>query len=106
MFGRHYSSCQNEGCGEDVSDLSHEVAEWADDPSGRTPAPCQGGKSNLEVGDYAGPNLYNYTGANNSFTYHLIDPAMVSLFGAPSGTSWQDLLTFQGEPLKYCNGSP
>jgi hypothetical protein len=77
----------------DVSDMSHEVAEWMNDPFGNNPTPlwgnigqvagCQG---NLEVGDplsgTLGPPIYN---PENGFTYHMQETAFFSWFyGAPS----------------------
>lgn len=78
---------------QDVSDMSHEVAEWMDDPFGHNPVPkwghigqqpgCQG---NLEVGDplsgLFAPPIYN---PQNGFTYHMQELAFFSWFyGAPS----------------------
>ncbi len=87
---------------QDVAGLSHEVGEWADDPNGHTPSPC--GTSFLEVGDPldAPQYFYTYTGANNNFIYHLQDLVMLPYFGAPTGTSWNNWTTFQGENLTYC----
>ncbi|MGA7312655.1 MAG: hypothetical protein WBX22_01670 [Silvibacterium sp.] len=77
----------------DVSDMSHEVAEWMNDPFGNNPTPlwghigqvsgCQG---NLEVGDplsgTLAPPIFN---PQNGFTYHLQELAFFSWFyGAPS----------------------
>lgn len=77
----------------DVSDMSHEVAEWMNDPFGNNPVPlwghvgqqtgCQG---NLEVGDplsgTLAPPIYN---PQNGFTYHMQELAFFSWFyGAPS----------------------
>jgi len=78
---------------QDVSDMSHEVAEWMDDPFGNNPVPawghigqqpgCQG---NLEVGDPLSgtfaPPIFN---PKNGFTYHLQELAFFSWFyGSPS----------------------
>ncbi|HEX5234420.1 MAG TPA: hypothetical protein VFW25_03715 [Silvibacterium sp.] len=77
----------------DVSDMSHEVGEWMNNPlnSNSTPAwghigqvpGCQG---NLEVGDplsgTLAPPIFN---PQNGFTYHLQEMAFFSWFyGAPS----------------------
>ncbi len=77
----------------DVSDMSHEVAEWMNDPFGNNPTPlwghigqvtgCQG---NLEVGDplsgTLAPPIFN---PENGFTYHMQELAFFSWFyGAPS----------------------
>jgi hypothetical protein len=76
----------------DVTDMSHEVAEWANDPTGGNPTPawghigqqpgCQG---NFEVGDpLTGTNLPAIT-MPNGFTYHLQELVFFSWFyGAPS----------------------
>ena len=78
---------------QDVSDMSHEVAEWMNDPFGNNPVPawghigqqpgCQG---NLEVGDPLSgtfaPPIFN---PKNGFTYHLQELAFFSWFyGSPS----------------------
>ncbi|MGA7915489.1 MAG: hypothetical protein WCA00_09655 [Candidatus Acidiferrales bacterium] len=77
----------------DVSDMSHEVAEWMNDPFGNNPVPAwghigqQGGcQTNLEVGDplsgTLAPPIYS---PRNGFTYHLQELAFFSWFyGAPS----------------------
>ena len=77
----------------DVSIMSHEVAEWMNDPFGNNPTPlwghtgqvagCQG---NLEVGDplsgTLAPPIFN---PDNGFTYHMQELAFFSWFyGAPS----------------------
>jgi hypothetical protein len=77
----------------DVSGMSHEVAEWMNDPFGNNPTPawghtgqvsgCQG---NLEVGDplsgTLAPPIFN---PQNGFTYHMQELAFFSWFyGAPS----------------------
>ena len=77
----------------DVSIMSHEVAEWMNDPFVNNPTPlwghtgqvggCQG---NLEVGDplsgTLAPPIFN---PENGFTYHIQELAFFSWFyGAPS----------------------
>lgn len=77
----------------DVSDMSHEVAEWMNDPFGNNRTPlwghvgqqpgCQG---NMEVGDplsgTLAPPIFN---PENGFTYHMQELAFFSWFyGAPS----------------------
>jgi hypothetical protein len=76
----------------DTTVISHEVAEWANDPFGGNPTPawghvgqqtgCQG---NFEVGDpLTGTNMPAIT-MPNGFTYHLQELAFFSWFyGAPS----------------------
>jgi hypothetical protein len=93
---------------QDVSALSHEVGEWADDPlvvnvSGNN-TPC----GILEVGDplenNANYGAYSYT--SNGFTYNLQDLTTLPYFGVPPSTSAGDEFTFQGEKLSVCqNGS-
>lgn len=93
---------------QDVSALSHEVGEWADDPltvnyNGNN-TPC----GILEVGDPLEGNS-NYGGYHyvlNGFTYNLQDLVTLPYFGAPTNTSVNDWFTFQGESLGVCqNGS-
>lgn len=94
---------------QDVSALSHEIGEWADDPlvvnvNGNN-TPC----GILEVGDPLEGNAnyggYSYVGANG-FTYNLQDLTTLPYFGAPKGTSVGGEFTFQGETLGVCqNGS-
>jgi hypothetical protein len=93
---------------QDVSALSHEVGEWADDPltvnyNGNN-TPC----GVLEVGDPLEGNS-NYGGYHyvlNGFTYNLQDLVTLPYFGAPPNTTVNDWFTFQGESLSVCqNGS-
>jgi len=76
----------------DTTVISHEVAEWANDPTGGNPTPAwghigqQGGcQGNFEVGDpLTGTNLPPVT-MPNGFTYHLQELAFFSwYYGAPS----------------------
>ncbi len=93
---------------QDVSALSHEVGEWADDPltvniSGNN-TPC----GILEVGDPLenNPNFGAFPYTLNGFTYNLQDLVTLPYFGAPPSTSVNDFFTFQGESLSVCqNGS-
>ena len=93
---------------QDVSALSHEVGEWADDPltvnyNGNN-TPC----GILENGDPLEGNA-NYGGYHyvlNGFTYNLQDLVTLPYFGAPANTSVNDWFSFQGESLGVCqNGS-
>lgn len=70
----------------DVSVISHEIAEWANDPSGVNPMPAWGNigqvsgcQSNLEVGDplngILAPSI-----TLNGFTYHFQELAFLSWF--------------------------
>ena len=92
---------------QDVSALSHEIGEWADDPlvvntNGNTVA-C----GILETGDpeegFANYGGFPYT--LNGFTYNLQDLTFLPYFGAPASTSVNNAMTFQGNPfnLKVCS---
>jgi len=92
---------------QDVSALSHEVGEWADDPlvvntNGNSVA-C----GILEVGDpeegFANFGGFPYT--LNGFTYNLQDLTFLPYFGAPAGTSANNALTFHDNPfnMKVCS---
>ena len=93
---------------QDVSALSHEVGEWADDPltvnyNGNN-TPC----GILEVGDplEGNPNYGGYPYSLHGFTYNLQDLVTLPYFGAPPSTTVNDWFTFQGESLSVCqNGS-
>jgi hypothetical protein len=98
----------------DVSVMSHEVAEWMNDPFTNNPTPawghtgqvsgCQG---NLEVGDplsgTLAPPIFN---PQNGFTYHMQELAFFSWFyGAPSVgvNSWfSDNATFLTDAGPAC----
>ena len=94
---------------QDVSALSHEIGEWLDDPNtnNSVPAACGSGAV-LENGDPL-ENEANYGGypyTTGGFTYNLQDLAMLTYFGAPSGTSLATGSTntsFQGEDLPFCS---
>lgn len=93
---------------QDVSALSHEIGEWADDPlvvnfNGNN-TPC----GILENGDPLenNPNYGAYRYVLHSFTYNLQDLVTLPYFGAPTSTSVNGWLSFQGESLSVCsNGS-
>jgi len=92
---------------QDVSAMSHEIGEWADDPlvnnSGNS-TPC----GILEVGDPLenNPNYGGYPYTVNGFQYNLQDLVTLPYFGAPPSTSVNNYFTFQGEALTMCqNGS-
>ena len=93
---------------QDVSALSHEVGEWADDPltvnyNGNN-TPC----GILEVGDPLenNSNYGAYTYSLHGFTYNLQDLVTLPYFGAPPSTSVNNWFTFHGESLSVCqNGS-
>ncbi len=93
---------------QDVSALSHEVGEWADDPlvvniNGNN-TPC----GIMENGDPLenNPNFGAFPYTANGFTYNLQDLVTLPYFGAPASTSVNGEFTFQGESLTVCqNGS-
>ena len=73
----------------DSNTLSHEVAEWANDPLGNNPTPAWGGvgqvppgfcQDNLEVGDPLSGTNFSPIGGRNGFTYHLQELAFFSWF--------------------------
>ncbi|MEO8724522.1 MAG: hypothetical protein ABI383_00230 [Acidobacteriaceae bacterium] len=92
---------------QDVSALSHEVAEWMDDPllNGGNNTPC----GILEVGDPL-EGTANYGGfpyVLHGFTYNLQDEVFIGYFGAPLSTSVNSWYSFQNYPFSsICqNGS-
>ncbi|HEV2699383.1 MAG TPA: hypothetical protein VGU90_15420 [Terriglobales bacterium] len=93
---------------EDVSALSHEVGEWADDPlvnNNGNPTPCNG---SLENGDPLenNPNFGTFPYSLGGFTYHLQDLVTLPYFGASPSTSVNSEFTFHGESLNVCaNGA-
>jgi len=86
---------------QDVSALSHEVGEWADDPlvvnTNGNPVAC----GILENGDpeesFANFGGFPYT--FNGFTYNLQDLVYMPYFGAKASISAGSSLTFQGNPF-------
>jgi hypothetical protein len=93
---------------QDVSALSHEVGEWADDPlvvnTNGNNTPC----GILENGDplEGNANFGGFPYVLNGFTYNLQDLVTLPYFGAPASTSVNGFFTFQGESLTVCqNGS-
>jgi hypothetical protein len=94
---------------QDVSALSHETGEWADDPlvvnTNGNNTPC----GILEVGDpeEGDANFGGFPYTLNGFTYNLQDLVTLPYFGAPTSTSVNGWLSFQGNSsLFVCsNGS-
>jgi hypothetical protein len=93
---------------QDVSALSHEVGEWADDPLvaniNGNQTPC----GILENGDplEGGPNFGGFPYVLHGFTYNLQDLVTLPYFGAPPSTSVNNFFTFQGQTLSVCqNGA-
>jgi len=74
------------GTTKDTADLSHEIAEWMNDPLGSNPTPPWGNigqvtgcQSNLEVGDpLSGTNIT--VTMTNGYVYHLQELAFASWF--------------------------
>jgi len=93
---------------QDVSALSHEVGEWADDPLvvniGGNNTPC----GILENGDPLenNANYGAYPYVLNGFTYNLQDLVTLPYFGAPTSTSVNNWLSFQGASLGVCSNGP
>jgi hypothetical protein len=94
---------------QDVSALSHEVGEWADDPltvnfNGNN-TPC----GILEVGDpeEGDANFGGFPYTLHGFTYNLQDLVFLTYFGAPASTSLHGWFSFQDNTsLSMCsNGS-
>jgi hypothetical protein len=94
---------------QDVSALSHEIGEWADDPltvnyNGNN-TPC----GILEVGDpeEGDANYGGFPYVLHGFTYNLQDLVTLPYFGAPTSTSVNGWLSFQhNTSLSVCsNGS-
>jgi hypothetical protein len=91
---------------QDVSALSHEVAEWADDPltvnfNGNN-TPC----GILEVGDpeEGDANYGGFPYVLHGFTYNLQDLVTLPYFGAPTSTSVNGWLSFQhNTALSVCS---
>jgi hypothetical protein len=86
---------------QDVSALSHEVAEWADDPlvvnTNGNPVPC----GMLEVGDpeETFTNFGAFPYAVNGFSYNLQDLVFLPYFGAGAAVSVNSSLSFQQNPF-------
>jgi hypothetical protein len=92
----------------DVSAMTHEVAEWMDDPLGTNATPAWGHvgqvsacQSNLEVGDpLSGSEASLLFMTMNNVTYHMQELAFFSWFmGGPSlgaGGKFSDNGTFSG----------
>jgi hypothetical protein len=93
---------------QDVSALSHEVGEWADDPLTVNPngnnTPC----GILENGDPLenNSNFGAFPYVLHGFTYNLQDLVTLPYFGAPAKTSVLGWFTFQGEALGVCANGP
>jgi hypothetical protein len=97
----HFTYIDQPVFSQNVSALSHEVGEWADDPlvvnTNGNPVLC----GILETGDpeegFANYGAFPYT--LGGFTYDLQDLVFLPYFGAPANTSVNNSLTFQGNPF-------
>jgi hypothetical protein len=93
----------------DVSSLSHEVAEWMDDPQGNNPTPgwghtgqVTGCQYNLEVGDPLLGTLIQIYNPANAYTYHVQDLAFYGWFFAkPASPSLNGWYSLAGNFLKH-----
>lgn len=94
---------------QDVSALSHELGEWANDPLIANPSGNQTPCGILEIGDplEGETNYGGFPYTVNGFTYNLQDMVFLPYFGAPTTTSVNGWLSFQhNTTLKVCsNGS-
>ncbi len=101
----HFTYIQTAGAfSQDVSALSHELAEWMDDPTTDNNSPC----GIYEVGDplETTANYGDYAYTAGGFTYHLQDEATPVYFGASASTTLNGYTTFEGTKLGVCaNGS-
>jgi hypothetical protein len=90
---------------QDVSALSHEIGEWADDPLVVNTNGNQVACGILENGDplEGNANYGGYPYTLNGFTYNLQDLVFLPYFGAPASTSANGWSTFQGETLGICS---
>ena len=101
----HFTYIQKPGAfAQDVSALSHELAEWMDDPETNNNSAC----GIYEVGDPLEREA-NYGGVPytvGGFTYNLQDEATPVYFGAPASTTLNGNATFEGTAVGVCaNGS-
>ena len=91
---------------QDVSAVSHEIAEWMDDPFADNFVHCQIDFGYLEVADPlendANYGAYPYT--LNGFTYNLQSLVFLSYFGAPKNTSVHGWYAFQNDMAQVCPG--
>jgi hypothetical protein len=91
----------------DISAMSHEIAEWMDDPSGVNPTPSWGNigqvsgcQANLEVGDPLSGTLSQIYMPSNHYTYHVQDLAFTSWFyGAGTSNGVNGWYSFLGNFL-------
>lgn len=92
---------------DDISAMSHEIAEWMDDPAGNNPTPSWGNvgqvsgcQANLEVGDPLSGTLAQIYMSANRYTYHVQDLAFTSWFyGQKPSTGVNGWYSFLGSFL-------
>jgi hypothetical protein len=101
----HFTFIQQSGAfSQDVSALSHELAEWEDDPYTANNSPCGIYEDGDPLEGTANYGDYPYTLAG--VTYHLQDIALLPYFGGTTGVTLGNLVTLQGDKLAVCaNGS-
>ncbi len=89
---------------QDVSALSHEVAEWLDDPLVTNQSTANTPCGYYEVGDPLEntPNYGDYQYVVGGTVYNLQDEAQPPYFGAPASTTLNGRATFQGTALSVC----
>jgi len=90
---------------EDISAISHEIAEWMDDPFTNNHVFCND-NSILEVGDPLEtlPNYGTFTVALNGHTWHPQEMAMMPYFGAPTSTSANGWTSMHNSITNVCPG--
>jgi hypothetical protein len=89
---------------QDVSALSHELGEWADDPFVTNNSFC----GLLEIGDplEREANYGGYPYVLGGFTYTLQDMVFMPYFAAPVATSLAGRMSFQGATPGVCANGP
>ena len=92
---------------QDISALSHEIAEWMDNPFFGTNKTNCSNQSQLEVGDPLdnNPKFGTFQKTLNNFTYNLQSLAFLGYFGATPNGSVNGWLSFQGptDNLSVCS---
>ena len=101
----HFTYIKESGAfSQDVSALSHELAEWEADPYTNNNSPC----GIFENGDplERNANYGTFPYVLGGFTYHLQDIATFPYFGVPAGVTLNNITTLKGEKLAVCqNGA-
>jgi hypothetical protein len=103
---------------QDSSTLSHEIAEWMDDPFGNNATPAWGYvgqqsacQNNLEVGDpLSGSDPYRIYSSSTGFTFHLQELAYFSWFFGGESTAinnwYSNDATFLTDAGPVCESTP